>query len=423
MGAEGARRIASRPNALADTLPSCAPKARLRFNAERFGDAAGDFFVVWDYVSLPQRASDGPPRDSTPTPSGVRCWRRQRRHAAGSDDRSEAQRQAAAQAARALHVFFAAPSLTKLLLTRLPAELSSYGNQQPFDARAWKQAERALCGLATEPRLLLDCGMLAQGDMATADWPVRRTRPRTFPRGSGALLLLRAACSPTRHACDRRAKLVHQCEATRPPPLPPPAFEQQLAAGLASGATILGGGAVASSLDELDVDGVHEQYELGFLQMRTLGELRFSGLGWGDAQAETLAAALAYAIAHGGGSVALERLMLHDNHIGDRGAAALARVLAEGKERLPALREVTLDGNCIGAAGARAVCEALGASVAHGLDAQRAGAAAVRQPEDASAAGVGDEPGSPPCGESVLTAPNAPTPFVPRAHWSPGHCA
>jgi len=99
---------------------------------------------------------------------------------------------------------------------------------------------------------------------------------------------------------------------------------------------------------------VKRLYEAAFQeQFGKATELRYVGLGWGDAEAAQLAEVLA-----SGAAPRLETLRLNGNEIGDEGCKALAAAL--GKEgAAPRLEELYLGGNKIGDEGCKALAAAL----------------------------------------------------------------
>ena len=71
----------------------------------------GEFCVLWDYCSLPQRRIDG------------------------EDDRSAAEKATFRTILNNIHVFYSHPCTTVFLCTRMPADLSRYDNQTAYHGR------------------------------------------------------------------------------------------------------------------------------------------------------------------------------------------------------------------------------------------------------------------------------------------------
>ena len=118
--------------------------------------------------------------------------------------------------------------------------------------------------------------------------------------------------------------VVFACTAKRAPPLAPAEFSLQLATK-------------TFTSPKADMETVAKLYEGEFDEK--IGEatsLNYSSLQWTDAEVATLCKALA-----SGKATKLEELFLHDNQIGDAGAAALA----EAAGKLPQLRTLKLNRN------------------------------------------------------------------------------
>ena len=138
-------------------------------------------------------------------------------------------------------------------------------------------------------------------------------------------------------------------KAAREPPVAPAAFASTLEAGVASGAI--------KFTNSGDVGLVATIYGKAFAaEMAAAVALRYSGLGWDDAQVLTLCEALRAAHA-GGGLRKVEKLHLGRNKIGDGATAALVALLEEGA--IPKLKELALFNNQISDAGVAALATAL----------------------------------------------------------------
>ena len=132
------------------------------------------------------------------------------------------------------------------------------------------------------------------------------------------------------------------CQAGREAPLAPDAFEAMLRAGMAREAEAAGTGfRFTNGKDATEI--CIPQYRDGFLRLMAMGGvLNYANLGWGDAEAATLAAALAYAHANGATSQAFE-LSLSANQLTDAALPPLVEVIEKGA--LPELETLALDDN------------------------------------------------------------------------------
>ena len=130
--------------------------------------------------------------------------------------------------------------------------------------------------------------------------------------------------------------VIKECQAGRPPPLPPAEFEKLLASK-----------SFAKPKDEANKAGERSDEEIVAAMYKrafealvgAAEELNYIGLGWGDEEAKVLAGAL-------GAAKSCWQLSLFDNAIGDAGAAALAASLRAGAA--PKLERIDLNGNASG---------------------------------------------------------------------------
>ena len=266
----------------------------------------GEFFVLWDYCSLPQK------------------------NLQGVDDRSEEERARFRSALGTINTYYAHPLTTVLLVTRLPDDLSGYENIAPYTVRGWTITERTLSSMVKVSGLVLDLGAL------------HTTKPEVISATATSYTALTAAC-----------------HAGRSVPMAPSYFASFLRTGVVSGGIRF--------TNKGDVEEVCRQYEAGFRKYFALSpELRYDGCDWSDGQLITLIAALAEA-ANGGGLQAMKHLVLDRNALSDRGAFALAEALKE--RTLPTLILLSISHNRISPAGEarlRAVCVAKGiATILH----------------------------------------------------------
>ena len=256
---------------------------QISFVFKAFADRAARFEgcrvgVFWDYTALPQRNPES-----------------------GADDRIEEEKERADRAMRtAVPSWYSHPSTFVLLCcTPLPTAFAAvYTKDQPYRHRGWCVTERTMSAITKDSAALIDLRTL-----------------RKKPKDIRDIL--------------RYGKL------SRPPPMAPDAFRSMLEAGLADG--------TIRFTYETDRDAVGDIYEGAFMgQLREAPALHYDRLDWGDDEAVTLAAALAYAGQHGG-LRDLEILQISHNQIGDRGMIALGRAVTAGA--LPADCHVYLDGN------------------------------------------------------------------------------
>ena len=138
------------------------------------------------------------------------------------------------------------------------------------------------------------------------------------------------------------ADMQEQCNVGRAPPLTPADFYESLKEK-------------SFTSKKADLDKVQKVYTEGFnARTGAATELLYPKLGWGDAEAASLARVL--------GSRAcqkLETLVLMDNEICDAGAKALAEAFAQDPKACPKLLVIELGNNMIGDAGVKALAEAI----------------------------------------------------------------
>ena len=177
----------------------------------------------------------------------------------------------------AINLIYAHQISYVLCLTVVPQ-----GTDRGYDARGWCFFERLVAGALKQSQKLLDVGKLRVAPDAVTDF---------------------------------YAQVDRVCDVSRRPPLTPAAFEAELEKRQFTN----------GKSDHRLVAGLYAQFVQEALGAAT--RLIYWELGWGDEQAEELAAVLPLC-------ECLRELNLRGNGIGDRGAAALARSLPAGLEVL-----------------------------------------------------------------------------------------
>ena len=175
-------------------------------------------------------------------------------------------------------------------------------------------------------------GTLAKGNLAILDLSRLEDQLREGNAVRDFHTLWRA-CSKGRmkSGCDVGGGFI------RWPPLTPEAFATELETK-------------AFTSKKADLQAVADLYERAFTKrLAAAEELRYQGLGWGDAEAVTLSHAL-----HAAHEVYM--LLLQDNEIGDAGVRALAASLRAGAA--PKLTSIFLGRNPAGAAAVQELKEA-----------------------------------------------------------------
>merc|ERR1719389_1445847 len=130
--------------------------------------------------------------------------------------------------------------------------------------------------------------------------------------------------------------VVKACVGARRPPLAADAFEQLMRDNLESGAFKFTNGKDATNV-------CIPQYAEAFTRLLGTSKLlAYWGLGWGAAEGQQLAAALACA-QRMDTAVAAEQLFLHKNKLGTAGVRAIGKVIEAGA--LPRLKELYVDHN------------------------------------------------------------------------------
>ena len=269
------------------------------------GINAPTFGIVWDYLALPQRG-------------------RTAGYNLEGDDRTTNQLARFRQGLGQINVWYG-HKYTHTLVLNTPMPVGAE-NLTPYDRRGWCIFERMISSIVKHFLCYLELGKV-----------------------EGYL----EECRREGHE-PRWALLNMACKAKRPLPMAPDAFEWMLLDKVAKEAAAPGSGIRFTSGKDL-TDVVIPQYESGFLRLfGGTSELVYGELDWGDDDATTLAATLAYAVERRVATVA--GLDLGSNAIGSRGVRALAPALAA----MPLLETLTLGDNQIGPEGALALAEAVG---------------------------------------------------------------
>ena len=240
------------------------------------------------------------------------CALPQKSRAGDKDDRTEEEKARFKRALNGINAWYGHPKTFVLLVnTPLPTG-HAYTNTQPYTGRGWCVAESLMSGMVKNSRALIDASKLTGKETDIS-------------------------------------QLINNGRANRAPPMAPDAFLTMLRSGVEAGRI--------KFTAKGDVEVVGGIYDRSFTEeMAVATELSYGGLGWGDEQLESLAAALTFAHAKGG-LRQVKVLYLFDNkEIGDDGVRALARALAGGA--LPSLETLTLDNNRIGDIGASALADA-----------------------------------------------------------------
>ena len=148
-------------------------------------------------------------------------------------------------------------------------------------------------------------------------------------------------------------EVMQQCMGSRFAPLPPPAFEEMMVAGMAREEAEAGTGfRFTNGKDATSV--CIPQYRAAFLRLLSGAEkLVYGGCGWGDEDAAVACDALLWAHANGATSPATF-LTLHDNKLTDACVPRLVEVLSAGAA--PKLKSLYLiAGNALSDAGKQSV--------------------------------------------------------------------
>ena len=178
-------------------------------------------------------------------------------------------------------------------------------NPHPIDVRGWCVFERHLSSIVKDSDCYLQLSLLP-ADAESMVW-----------NGSGV-------------------GVVPACKGARRPPLAADAFERLMRDNLESGAFKFTNGKDATNV-------CIPQYAEAFTRLLgTSKMLAYAGLGWGAAEGEQLAAALACA-QRMDTAVAAEELYIYENKLGTAGVRAIGKVIEAGA--LPRLEYLDIEDN------------------------------------------------------------------------------
>ena len=236
--------------------------------------------LVWDFMSLPQRGYTT-------------------KYDADHEDRTDYQLKRFIKGLKHINVWYGHAYVTTLVCDwPMPAGAQ---NPHPIDVRGWCVFERHLSSIVKDGNCYLQLSLLP-ADAESMGW----------------------------------RDVVRACKGARRPPLAADAFEQLMRDNLESGAFKFTNGKDATNV-------CIPQYAEAFT--RLLGTSKLLGyamLGWGAAEGEQLAAALACA-QRMGTAVAAERLLLFGNKLGTAGVRAIGKVIEAGA--LPRLKKLYTEDN------------------------------------------------------------------------------
>ena len=237
--------------------------------------------LVWDFMSLPQRGYTT-------------------KYDADHEDRTDYQLKRFGKGLKHINVWYGHAYVTTLVCDwPMPAGAQ---NPHPIDVRGWCVFERHLSSIVKDGYCYLQLSLLP-ADAESMDW---------------------------------LGGVVNACKGARRPPLAADAFERLMRDNLESGAFKFTNGKDATNV-------CIPQYAEAFT--RLLGTSKLLGydkLGWGAAEGEQLAAALACA-QRMDTAVAAESLYLDGNKLGTAGVRAIGKVIEAGA--LPRLKLLYIQGN------------------------------------------------------------------------------
>ena len=237
--------------------------------------------LVWDFMSLPQRGYTT-------------------KYDADHEDRTDYQLKRFIKGLKQINVWYGHAYVTTLVCDwPMPAGAQ---NPHPIDVRGWCVFERNLSSIVKNSDCYLQLSLLP-ADAESMDW---------------------------------YKGVVRACKGARRPPLAADAFERLMRDNLESGAFKFTNGKDATNV-------CIPQYAEAFTRLLgTSKVLAYQMLGWGAAEGEQLAAALACA-QRMGTAVAAERLCLAGNKLGTAGVRAIGKVIEAGA--LPRLKSLMIQDN------------------------------------------------------------------------------
>ena len=236
--------------------------------------------LVWDFMSLPQRGYTT-------------------KYDADHEDRTDYQLKRFGKGLKHINVWYGHERVTTLVCDwPMPAGAQ---NPHPIDVRGWCVFERHLSSIVKFGRCYLQLSLLPK-NAESMDWD----------------------------------DVVVACRGARRAPLAADAFERLMRDNLESGAFKFTNGKDATNV-------CIPQYAEAFTRLfGTSKELNYPMLGWGAAEGEQLAAALACA-QRMGTAVAAEKLIIFENKLGTAGVRAIGKVIEAGA--LPRLEELDVEDN------------------------------------------------------------------------------
>ena len=236
--------------------------------------------LVWDFMSLPQRGYTT-------------------KYDPKNEDRTDYQLKRFGKGLKHINVWYGHAFVTTLVCDwPMPAGAQ---NPHPIDVRGWCVFERNLSSIVKNSACYLQLSLLP-ADAESMDWD----------------------------------DVVNACKGARRPPLAADAFERLMRDNLESGAFKFTNGKDATNV-------CIPQYAEAFTRLLGTSKLLgYSMLGWGAAEGEQLAAALAYA-QRMGTAVAAESLLISGNKLGTAGVRAIGKVIEAGA--LPRLKELCIQYN------------------------------------------------------------------------------
>ena len=269
------------PDPTGEQLRRMLPALRSMKNFKNPGNGVPTWGLVWDFMSLPQRGYTT-------------------KYDADHEDRTDYQLKRFGKGLKHINVWYAHQCVTTLVCDwPMPAGAQ---NPHPIDVRGWCVFERHLSSIVKDSDCYLQLSLLP-ADAESMDW---------FDG------------------------VVQACKGARRPPLAADAFERLMRDNLESGAFKFTNGKDATNV-------CIPQYAEAF--KRLLGTSKLLGydmLGWGAAEGEQLAAALACA-QRMDTAVAVEDLRIFQNKLGTAGVRAIGKVIEAGA--LPRLKKLYIFDN------------------------------------------------------------------------------
>ena len=261
-------------------LPALRSMKNFKNPEYRFDGKVPTWGLVWDFMSLPQRGYTT-------------------KYDADHEDRTDYQLKRFIKGLKHINVWYGHAYVTTLVCDwPMPAGAQ---NPHPIDVRGWCVFERHLSSIVKDGDCYLQLSLLP-ADAESMDW----------------------------------FDVDEACKGARRPPLAADAFERLMRDNLESGAFKFTNGKDATNV-------CIPQYAEAFTRLLGTSKLLGYGrLGWGAAEGEQLAAALACA-QRMGTAVAAEKLLLHRNELGTAGVRAIGKVIEAGA--LPRLEELLIQDN------------------------------------------------------------------------------